>query len=118
MWAEGILDVDFLKVHYELCEVSNGKNIWANCPFLLLGKVRVDKQELLCSQKRWLPTSTIVCYRSECREQCLVDPFLSGSGSIGDNVTWEDCFNPRHDKLTTDISEVIYYIGKKILRIF
>ena len=59
MWAEGILDVDFLKVHYELCEVSNGKNIWANCPFLMLGKVRVDKQELLCSQKRWLPTSTM-----------------------------------------------------------
>ena len=84
----------------------------------MLGEVRVGKQELICNQERCFSTSTIVCYRSECREQCLVDPFLSGSGSIGDNVTWEDCFNPRHDKLTTDISEVIYYIGKKILRIF
>ena len=47
---------------------------------------------------------------SECREQCLSDPFLGGGGG---NLTWEDCQTPHHDKLVADISEVIYYVGEK-----
>ena len=46
---------------------------------------------------------------SECKEQCPVDPYMSGSGL---NITWEDC-TYQHD--IADISEIIYYIGSNIL---
>ena len=46
---------------------------------------------------------------SECKEQCPVDPYMSGSGL---NITWEDC-TYQHD--IADISEIIYYIGSTIL---
>ena len=49
---------------------------------------------------------------SQCREQCLVDPFLA---ELEGNLTWdswEDCYSPLHDRLVTDISEVIYYVGE------
>jgi len=45
---------------------------------------------------------------SECKEQCPVDPYMSGSGL---NITWEDC-TYQHD--IADISEIIYYIGYTI----
>ena len=49
---------------------------------------------------------------SQCREQCLVDPFLTELEGNLTWDTWEDCYSPRHDRLVTDISEVIYYVGE------
>ena len=49
---------------------------------------------------------------SECREQCLVDPFLRELGGNLTWDTWEDCYSEGHDTLVTDISEVIYYVGE------
>ena len=83
--------------------------------FIIRVKVVINKMLLV-----YLDNATRFCHSNNtwdtysdyrnCKEQCPVDPYISGSGL---NITWEDC-TIQHD--IADISEIIYYIGMYIVQ--